>query len=293
MTRLERHRVISAALAALDDRELARLLEGRPFRASIGGGTTTIEIAGTPVFVKRVALTDLEAAHPRSTRNLFELPMVYQYGIGSSGFGVWRELAAHQLTTAWVVDGICDAFPLLHHARVLPSPPPDVPVDELVAQWGGSPAIRARLEGIAQATASVVLFLEHLPTTVHAWFAEQADQVEACAMLERETQQVIEVLRSHDLLHMDGHWGNLLTDGQRVYFADFGLALSRSFELSSEERAFFERHVRYDEHVLRRELVHWNASADILARHGAIARTLGDFYQRLRGDKTTRYPDAL
>lgn len=291
MTRLERHRVISAALAAIDDRALARLLEGRPFRASIGGGTTTIEIAGTPVFVKRVALTDLEAAHPRSTRNLFELPLVYQYRLGSSGFSAWRELVAHELTTSWVVDGICAGFPLLHHARVLPTPPPQ-PVDELGTPWA-SPAIRARLEAIARATASIVLFLEHLPRTVHDWYAAQADPAEACAMIERETGPIVDVLRARGMLHMDAHWGNLLTDGQRIYATDFGLAISRSFELSSEERAFFERHARYDEHVLRRELVSWNPSADVLARHGAVARTLGEFYQRLRVDLTTRYPDEL
>ncbi len=291
MKRRERHHAVSEALSALDDAGLAQLLEGRVHASSIGGSTTTIDVAGAPVFVKRVALTDLEAAHPRSTANLFGLPMPYQYGLGSSGFGVWRELAAHEITTAWVLAGTCDAFPLLHHARVLPASPTDVPIDELVASWGDSPAIRARLEAIARATASVVLFLEHLPYTVRDWFADHAAPAEACALIERETQRVVDQLRTHDLLHMDAHWGNLLTDGQRVYAADFGLAISRSFDLSVEELAFFDRHVRYDEHVLRRELVHWNPSADL--RHGAIARTLEDFYQRLRVDQTTRYPDEL
>lgn len=247
-----------------------------------------IELAGTRVFVKRIALTDLEAAHPRSTANLFDLPMFYQYRLGSSGFGAWRELAVHELTTSGVVDGTCDAFPLLHHARVLPSSPTDVPGDS----WG-SPAIRARLEAIARATTSVVLFLEHIPCTVRDWFAEQAAPAEACAFIEREMRRLLDQLRAHDLLHMDAHWGNLLTDGQRVYATDFGLAIARSFELSTEEIAFFDRHLRYDEHVLRRELVYWNPSAEIRARHGAVAQTLGDFYERLRVDQTTRYPDEL
>ncbi len=289
MTRLERHRAVAAALTAVDDRELAQLLEGRVLASSIGGSTTVIDIAGTPVFVKRVALTDLEAAHPRSTANLFGLPMFYQYRLGSSGFGAWRELAVHELTTSWIVDGTCDSFPLLHHARVLPSSPTDVPVDS----WWGAPAIRARLEAIARATASVVLFLEHIPCTVRDWFAEQAAPAEACAFIERETRSLLDHLRSHELLHMDAHWGNLLTDGRRVYATDFGLAIARSFELSAEEIAFFDRHQRYDEHVLRRELVYWNPSAEIRARHGAVAQTLGDFYQRLRVDQTTEYPDEL
>jgi hypothetical protein len=291
VTRIESHRSLSRTLSAQTDHQLAQLLEGRDVRSSVGGGTTVIDVAGTPVFVKRIPLTALEAAHPRSTANLFELPLYYQYRIGSSGFGAWRELATHELTTRWVVDGACDAFPLLHHARVLPAAPVAPPVEETA--FRGSPAIRARLDAIARASSSIVLFLEYLPVTVHAWFTGR-DPAAACAWIERATQATLAFLRSHEVLHMDAHWNNLLTDGQRIYFSDFGLAIAKGFELSAEERAFFDRHVRYDEHVLRRELVYWAGELpDIRARHAEIAQTLGDFYQQLRVDPTTRYPDAL
>jgi len=45
--------------------------------------------AGAPVFVKRIPLTHLERRpeHAGSTANLFGLPVCYQYGVGSTGFG--------------------------------------------------------------------------------------------------------------------------------------------------------------------------------------------------------------
>jgi len=69
----------------------------------IGGKSALISIEDTPVFVKKVPLTDLEQLpqHFMSTKNLFDLPLGYQYGVGSAGFGAWRELATHVMTTNW------------------------------------------------------------------------------------------------------------------------------------------------------------------------------------------------
>jgi len=58
----------------------------------IGGKSALISIDDTPVFVKKEPLTDLEQLpqHFMSTKNLFDLPPGYQYGVGSAGFGAWR-----------------------------------------------------------------------------------------------------------------------------------------------------------------------------------------------------------
>ena len=94
----------------------------------IGGKSALISIDDTSVFVKKVPLTDLEQLpqHFMSTANLFNLPLGYQYGIGSAGigsagFGAWRELAAHIMTTNWVITGECANFPIMYHWRILPS----------------------------------------------------------------------------------------------------------------------------------------------------------------------------
>lgn len=61
MTRLDRHEKIAAALAGAPGDVLAG---ARPLGAGIGGSTWLLRVAGEPVFVKRVALTDVELANP-------------------------------------------------------------------------------------------------------------------------------------------------------------------------------------------------------------------------------------
>ncbi len=49
------------------------------------------------------------------------------------------------------------------------------------------------------------------------------------------------------MLHFDAHPNNILADGQRLFFADFGLVLDAAFDLSDAEREFFARHHPYDQ----------------------------------------------
>ncbi len=71
--------------------------------------------------MKKVPITDLElqAENYMSTTNIFNLPMCCQYGIGSAGFESWRELAAHIMTTNWVITGQCPNFPMMYHWRIV------------------------------------------------------------------------------------------------------------------------------------------------------------------------------
>ncbi len=269
MDRLERHATVARALAGMSDAELAAAVAAAtPIASGIGGLVAAMEIERAPVFVKTVTLTDAERAAERSTANLFELPLVYQYGIGSAGFGAWRELAAHELTTAWVTTGACAAFPLLHHARVLPIAPMGMlDLEDQVAAWAGSPAIRARLTALGDATAGVVLFLERLPHDLRGWL-RTAGVVPS--WLEPELLHVASFLGAHDFVHFDMHFGNLLTDGARIYVSDFGLALSSTFSLSGDERAFLDRHRDYDRDYVLSEL--FGVTGD--PRHATVAATM-------------------
>lgn len=71
--RLTTHGAVSSALLALhSDRALSELRDAAvPLGSGIGGKSALLEIDGTPVFVKRVPLTDLERApeNVRSTAN--------------------------------------------------------------------------------------------------------------------------------------------------------------------------------------------------------------------------------
>ena len=148
----------------------------------IGGATLLLKGDGTPVFVKQVRLTDLERQPENvgSTANLFDLPFFCHYGVGTiggPGFGAWRELAAHTMTTSWVLAGEHEGFPLIYHGRV----------------------------------------------------------------------------------HFDAHFQIILTDGSRLFFADYGLAISSQFELTPGETAFFAEHEGYDRYYTAAYLVNWLA----------------------------------
>ena len=279
--RLAAFGAVSTQLSLLGDRRLGEVVAAaEPLGSGIGGRSARLTVAGRRVFVKRVPLTDVERRpeHVRSTANVFGLPVFYQYGVGSAGFGAWRELAAHIMTTGWVLSDACPRFPLLYHWRVLPDSPPDGFADEFggvdgaVAHWEGSPAVRERLEAIGRSSASVVLFLEHVPHTLAAWL--DGRRVAAgregtggggsggdvpYGWVEEELARGTAFMSAHGFVHFDAHFANVLTDGRRLYFADLGLALSSAFELAPDESDFLADHRDYDRcyaaaHLLRHHL---------------------------------------
>ncbi len=258
--RRARHHRLSTILASCTDAELVALLEaGRAGTAGVGGSPTQLDLDGTPVFAKRIALTDQELLHPHCTANLFDLPTHCQYGIGSPGFNAWRELAANVMVTDASLAGETDSFPLLHHWRVLPGRPPiaaeHADIETAIAALGGSPAVRARLEALAAATHSLVLFCEYIPYSMHEWLNE--DPAEKAESVERQLDLIVEFLRSHELLHMDGHFANMRTDGELVYLSDFGLATSQRFDLSAAERDFIRDNNTHDAGYAAMVLTNW------------------------------------
>ncbi|MFE9750484.1 serine/threonine protein phosphatase [Saccharothrix saharensis] len=327
-SRRARHERLSALLASLDDPALTTLVGTRE-DVGVGGGSSVVDVGGTPVFVKRIPLTDLELARPHATANLFDLPVCCQYGIGGPSFNAWRELAANRLVTDAVLAGGTEAFPLLHHWRVLSGRAPvateHADVEATVALMGGSPAVRVRLEALAAASHSLVLFCEHVPHPAADWLAE--DPAAKAEEVERQLTGIAAFLRDRDLLHMDGHFGNLRTDGERLYLTDFGLVTSPAFDLSADERDFVRRNAAHDADYAAMRLVNWlvtevcgvtvppgdvptarnafvrrcaagdlpddvpPAVAAILARHAPTAARMNDFYWRLfDGEVDAEYP---
>ncbi|MFI8487442.1 protein kinase family protein [Streptomyces rubrogriseus] len=336
--RLSAYATVGARLSLLSDRRLGDAVSAAPsLGRGIGGRAAELDVEGMRVFVKRVPLTDIELRpeHVRSTANVFDLPLFYQYGVGSAGFGAWRELAAHIMTTGWALKNEYAGFPLLYHRRVLPDSPPAGFIDGFggvegaVAHWEGSSAVRRRLEAIGSSSFSLVLFLEHVPQTLAEWVVDSRDAAprqlgseSPYSWVENAVSRGTEFMSARGLVHFDAHFANLLTDGQRVYFADFGLALSRDFELSSEDRDFLDDHLVYDRsytpnHLLRHHLPHdvrggtehgaflreWvdgcqpaDIAPDIGAiidRHASHAIVLDDFHHRLlTQSKRTPFPTA-
>lgn len=245
--RRRQYSAIGTTLAFLDDEQVFELT-GRGDGKGYWGTHQAVEVAGSKTFVKRIPVTDVEHENAYSTRNLYDLPLYYNYGVGSVGFSVWRELATHVKTTNWVLEGAIETFPLMYHYRVLPRVPDPDAIDEAdyadyVAHWNGSGAVGRYATDRANAHHELVIFLEHIPNEMDTWLA--ANQ-HATLQVVRDLQETITFLRQHGIVHFDAHFGNVVTDGSRAFLTDFGLVLDDAFHLTDDERAFLRRHNRYD-----------------------------------------------
>lgn len=316
--RRTRHRRVSTALDLRSDRQLTALLDSaRPLGTGIGGTTWLAEVKGAPVFVKRVPITEVELANHRSTADHFGLPPWSHYGVGSPGGGAWRELAAHVLTSADVLAGGSANFLLLHHWRILDRGERPVTTAaeraETVAFWHDHPGVRRRLDALAAAPADLVLFLEHVSHDLFAWLPRGS-----LALVERDLTAIAGDLDGLGLWHFDAHFANTLTDGERLYLTDFGLASSSRFDLTGAERRFLADHRTHDRGYMLTQLVNWVVrelggvrdvrarnhaictgdlpplpadAADIVRRHAPVATVVNDFYFRLHTEsRMTPYP---
>ncbi len=242
----------------MSDSELIALLaKPVPQNVGIGGRTHVLRLAGKPVFVKLVRVTDLERdAGPECTANLFDLPTWYQYGVGegSTGFNAWREVAAHRAVSDWVVDGKCANFPLLYHWRELPQQRSLVDTADIaraVRFWGNSHPVETRLRALADSSTVVALFLEHVPFVLRRWLTDQLTAgseraARATMLVDQQLLGAVAHMRSEGMSHFDAHYDNVLTDGHRIYLSDFGLATARQFQLTSAERRFAELTADHD-----------------------------------------------
>lgn len=337
VTRRDRSEKLQRRLAAMTDPEVLELvLEGEVLGAGIGGTRSLVVLDDIPLFVKRVPLTDLErlAANVGSTANLFDLPSGCQYGVGSPSFGVWREVAANSMTTSWVASGSCGSFPMLHHWRALTVPAFEGPlpdelgdIEALVDHWHGSPAIRRRIEAIAESSAAVALFFEYIPRLLSDdldAFAESGDLSDAAlGRVHGELMAATTFMNSAGLIHFDTHFGNVLANEPDIYLTDLGLASSASFDLVPHELEFLDTNKTHDVAYLTTRLLNWvvtnlggiadrerrdetirriaageparsvlpDCGATIVDRFAPVAALINSFYERLHGeDRNTPYP---
>ncbi|SCX03704.1 hypothetical protein SAMN02799620_00629 [Mycolicibacterium fluoranthenivorans] len=257
--RLASRDTIAAKLSALSDDAIRRLLDAgtRP-RVGIGGATRSVRVAGMPVFVKAIRLSDRELdAGPGNTSNLFGLPPWYHYGVGegSAGFNAWREVATHEMVSDWIIEDGYGRFPLLYHWRILPGvdrrEADEADIVRAVDFWAGSTEVEARLRALSTATAAVVLFMEYVPWVLRDWIDSKWDcgAMDVAVSAQDVVAQLLGVtqrMRARGLVHFDVHLDNILTTGQNLIVSDFGLAAAAHFQLDDAERRFLATHVDHD-----------------------------------------------
>jgi hypothetical protein len=181
-TRRQTYFNISSQIARLDDAQLRSLFDDREL--STGWGINqTIELGQSQVFVKRIPVTNLEYENLFATKNLYELPTYYNYGVSSAGFGVFRELITHIKTTTWVLAGSIATFPLMYHYRIVPFTGQRADVDlkrhkAYVKYWGNSANIGKYILDRANANYELVFFLEYIPHVLDVWLRENPGKLQ-------------------------------------------------------------------------------------------------------------------
>ncbi len=238
---------LSSRIALLDNAQLHVLFNSGEKQSSYGKNHT-ITLGHSNVFVKRIPVTDLEYENMYSTRNVYDLPTFYNYGFGSAGMGVFRELATHVKSTNWVLSGSIANFPLMYHSRLIPFSGEHAEIDmayhaRYVEYWGSNENIGQYILDRASARYELVLFLEYFPHTVSDWL--QADLKRLPSVL-AECHAALSFLHDKGILHLDTHFNNMVTEGKHVYLTDFGLALDRQFDLSPAEKQFYRQNSLYD-----------------------------------------------
>jgi len=246
-SRRKRYFKLSSEIAQVDDASLRSIFDTTE-PTNGWGKNHVLEVGGDKVFVKRVPLTDLEYENRYSTRNLYSLPAYYNYGVGSAGFGPFRELVANIKTTNWVLSGEIETFPLLYHHRICKSSGAKTPVDlerhnRYVKYWNGNENIDRYVLDRASAGHEMVLFLEYVPDVLHGWLK---DRTERTGDVVDHLIQTVDFLREKGLIHFDAHFHNILVDEDRPYLTDFGLVLDKRFVLGEDEKELFRTHLSYD-----------------------------------------------
>ena len=212
------------------------------------GANRVLDFDGIKVFTKSLLVTEPELGDPLGTQNIHALPPYYSYGMGSAGFRAGRELALHQMTTRWVLDGACTHFPITYHHRLLPagSRTPkvtDASLDKYLASWHHHPAIETLIRARNAATMELFVVMEHIPFVLREWFL---DHPQAAPRFMAQLDTTTRFLAEQGVVHFDAHGGNIVTDGTDFFLTDFGLGMADAFDLSSDERTFLMRHRHYD-----------------------------------------------
>ncbi|MBN3940070.1 hypothetical protein [Nostoc sp. NMS9] len=258
--RRKRYFKLSSQIAQLDNAQLHSLFDNsQSNESSTGWGMNhTIILGESKVFVKRVPVTNIEFDNLFSTRNLYNLPTYCNYGFGSTGFGVFRELVTHIKTTNWVLSGVIATFPLMYHYRIIPFFGRRADVDrsrlkDYVEYWGNSANAGNYMLDRANANYELVLFLEYIPHILETWLRENPNKLQKPL---DDLRTTITFLRRKGIIHFDAHFRNILTDGKQTYLTDFGLVLDKSFTLTKDEESFFKQNTFYDYGEVLRNLGH-------------------------------------
>lgn len=225
------------------------------FKGIVGQGygiNSIIDVNDTKIFTKTIPVTKIDLENMYNTSNIHNLPTYYNYGVGSAGFGCWRELAFHIKASNWVIDNKCPNFPILYHYRIIENKTVATKFDKYkfnkinFEYWSSNENIELYIKNRSNTNHFIVICLEYFPLTLNKTniIKENVD------WYQKQILTIILFLKKQKVIHFDAHPGNLVTDEKILILTDFGLVLDKSFSLSKQEISFFNRNTDYDKATL-------------------------------------------
>ena len=244
MERKQNYEKLNIQLSYMSDDELHKIID-KEQKTQGWGETSIIEIDKIKIFVKSIVLTDLEYKNKYDTSNLFNLPLFYNYGIGSAGINCWRELLMHKKTTQYVLSGQCVNFPLLYHYRIIETKPKKINFTlKKFKKWDSNKNIKEYMRCKSKTKYRILLLIEYFPKTIKDWIVEDLNNISS---FYNQGFKIINFLNSKNIIHFDSHQGNFVVDiNNNIYLTDYGLVLDKDFNLSDKELTFYNDNKYYD-----------------------------------------------
>jgi serine/threonine protein kinase len=234
---------IKEELTSINTDKLINLINNSNYKTKGWGENTIIEINQTKIFVKSIIITDLEYKNKYNTSNLYNLPLYYNYGIGSAGINCWRELMTHIKTTNYVLNEQCLNFPLLYHYRIIEEENKNL-IEYDLEYWNSNKNIKEYIDSKNKSKYRLLLFIEYFPNNLHNWLLENENNIN---IFYKQSIKIIDFLNSNNIIHFDTHADNFIVDSNNtIYLTDFGLVLDKEFNLITDELKFYEINKYYD-----------------------------------------------
>lgn len=262
--RIKTYHELATSLNYMSNNDIDNLLDSTKDKSKGTGLNYVVSIDKINVFVKKLKVTQKEYDRMFDSSNMFDLSVFYNYGVGSYGMNIWRELLMHVKTTHNVLNNECTNFPLMYHYRIIKDTKHRKQNmikknDYYIKYWNSNDNIKKYLDEKNKSDFTLIIFLEHFPYTLRDWILKSKN-------IEKyyyQAYDIISFLNKKNILHFDAHLGNFVVDNDEIlYLIDYGLVIDKDFDLTKDEIKFFDQNIQYDKYMICHNII--NAIYDVM-----------------------------
>jgi len=199
--------------------------------------TKVAQKSGVKIFVKEIPIAKKYSI--TNTKNVYNIPTKYNYGLGSYGINPFRELKLCQITTEFVLSNKCTNFPLLYGYEIIKQ---NNKFENPKAKFNKNKYINKMLKDRNNAKYNLILYLEYFDFSLDYEIIDFLN----------ESSKILDFLNKNGILHMDAHDGNILYDkkSKQFYITDFGISVYNKFDLENKDIKFIHKNKNYDKNYL-------------------------------------------